>query len=91
MGAGAEGWASGSQAWKGTRAAFSPKPTMKRAAAKPTTAPALSSFRAAATAAKSRLPVIPKMTAIAATTKAEATTESIRYLKAASSSSRPRP
>jgi hypothetical protein len=31
MGAGAEEWASGSQAWKGMIAAFSPKPARKRA------------------------------------------------------------
>ena len=37
IGAGAEGWASGSQAWKGTRAAFRPKPRRKKAAAMPTT------------------------------------------------------
>ena len=33
IGAGADGWASGSHAWKGTRAAFSPRPAMKRARA----------------------------------------------------------
>ncbi len=37
IGAGAEGWASGSQAWKGMRAALRPKPMMNRAAQKPTT------------------------------------------------------
>jgi len=33
IGAGADGWASGSQAWNGTIAAFSPSPMMKNAAA----------------------------------------------------------
>gem|GEM_PF-5005015 len=36
MGAGAEGWASGNQAWNGTRAVFSPKPNMKRTEQKKT-------------------------------------------------------
>ena len=91
IGAGAEGWASGSQAWKGTRAALRPNPRRKKAEAMTRTGPALSSRRAEATAAKSRLPVMPKTTAIAATMKADAATESMRYLKAASSSSWPSP
>ena len=35
IGAGAEGWASGSQAWNGTRAALRPNPRRKKAAAMP--------------------------------------------------------
>jgi hypothetical protein len=39
IGAGAEEWASGSQAWKGTSAAFSPNPTRKKAEVIPMRAP----------------------------------------------------
>ena len=91
MGAGAEGWASGSQAWKGIRAALSPKPQMNRAEQAATTQRESVSWSPRATAAKLTSPVTPKRTAIPMRTKAEATTESMRYLKDASSSSGPSP
>ena len=45
IGAGAEGWASGSQEWNGTMAAFRPKPIRNRPLQKPTTYLMFSVFR----------------------------------------------
>ncbi len=56
MGAGAEGWASGSQAWKGMRAALSPKPMMNRAEQAATTHRESVSWSPRATAAKLDVP-----------------------------------
>jgi len=86
-GAGAEGWASGSQAWKGISPALSPKPARNRALAKSTVAEVGIRLIIFPISAIFRVPVRLYRKAIPKRIRADATVPITWYLKPASNAS----